>query len=58
MAAAVVLLAFAAVMTGCVLLVRVCLGAIRRHREQVKWDDLVSRHQELDRELENIWQRR
>jgi hypothetical protein len=58
LAAGVLLLAFAAVVAGGVLVARVCLRAVRRHLERLQWDDLVARHQELDRELENIWQHR
>jgi hypothetical protein len=54
----VLLLAFAAVVAGGVLVTRVCLCAVRRHLERLQWDDLVARHQELDCELENIWQHR
>jgi hypothetical protein len=56
LAAGVLLLAFAAVVAGSVLVARVCICAARRRRERLQWDDLVARHQELDRELENIWQ--
>jgi hypothetical protein len=41
-----------------VLVARVCICAVRCRRERLQWDDLVARHQELDRELENIWQHR
>lgn len=58
MAAAVLLFAFAAVVTGCVLVTGVCLRVIRSRQERRQWNDLVTRHQELDRELENIWQHR
>jgi hypothetical protein len=34
---------------------RACLRAIRRRNERRMWDDLVARHQELDRELDKIW---
>jgi hypothetical protein len=54
----VLLLAFAAVVAGSVLVARVCICAVRCRRERLQWDDLVARHQELDRELENIWQHR
>jgi hypothetical protein len=58
LAAGVLILAFAVVATGCVLVARVCLRAVRYRRERLQWDDLVARHQELDRELEKIWQHR
>jgi hypothetical protein len=58
LAAGVLLFAFAVVVTGCVLVTGVCLRAIRRRQERRQWSDLVARHQELDRELENIWQHR
>ena len=58
MAAAVLLVAFVTVVTGCVLVTGACLRVMRRRQERRKWDDLVARHQELDRELEDIWQHR
>jgi hypothetical protein len=54
----VLLVAFAAVVTGCVLVTGACLRSLRRRQERRQWNDLVARHQELDRELENIWQHR
>jgi hypothetical protein len=57
-AAGVLLLVFAAVVAVSVLVARLCVGVARRRRERLQWDDLVARHQELDRELENIWQHR
>jgi hypothetical protein len=56
LAAGILLLGFAVVVAGCLLLARLCLRAVRRRRERLRWDDLVARHQDLDRELENIWQ--
>lgn len=32
-----------------------CLRALRRRNERRRWDDLVARHRELDRELDKIW---
>lgn len=58
LAALALILAFAAVLAGTVLVARMCTWAVRHHRERQQWDDLVARHRELDRELENIWQRR
>jgi hypothetical protein len=58
LAAVVLLLSFAAIVAGGVLVARVCLCAVRRHLERLQWDDLVARHQELDRELENFWHHR
>jgi hypothetical protein len=40
-----------------VLAARVCLRALRRRAQRRMWDDLVARHQELDHELDEIWQR-
>jgi hypothetical protein len=57
LAAGLLLLAFAVVVAGCVLVALVCLRATRYRRERLLWDDLVANHQELDRDLENIWQR-
>lgn len=48
----------AVVMAGCVLIACGCLDAARLHRERLQWEDLVAHHQELDRELEKIWQHR
>lgn len=56
LAAGILLLVFAIVVTGFVLLARLCLRAVRRRRERLQWDDLVARHHKLDRALENIWQ--
>lgn len=56
LAAGIVLLVSAIIVAGWVLLVRLCLRALRRRLERLQWDDLVARHQELDSELENIWQ--
>lgn len=34
-----------------------CLGARPDHAVQVRWEDLVRRYADLDRELDMIWQR-
>jgi len=59
MAAAVLVLLAAVIMTtGSVFCVRAFLRALLRREQQRRWDDLVSRHQQLDRELDGIWRRR
>jgi hypothetical protein len=45
-----IVIALAAVLSA-----RACLRAVRRRHEQRMWNDLVARHQELDRELDKIW---
>lgn len=57
-AAVVVLLAGLIVVAGSVIGIRACLLGIRRRYRRRMWDDLVARHQELDRELDKIWPRR
>jgi hypothetical protein len=52
-----VLLGAAIMAAGTVLAVRVCLRALLRRAQRRKWDDLVARHRELDRELDRIWPR-
>ncbi len=52
------LLAGAIMAAGGVLAARLCLRALLRWRQRRMWDDLVTRHQELDHELDKIWQRR
>jgi hypothetical protein len=58
LAAGVLVFMACAVVTGCVLGGRGCLRALRRRRQRLQWENLVARHQELDRELEKIWQHR
>jgi hypothetical protein len=52
-----VLLGGAIMAVGTVLATRVCLRALLRRAQRRRWDDLVARHRELDRELDRIWQR-
>lgn len=50
-----VLLAGLAIVAGTGFCGYVCLRALRRWHERRRWDDLVARHRDLDRELDNIW---
>lgn len=34
---------------------QVCVDVRRRRRDRRRWDDLVGRHQKLDRDLDKIW---
>lgn len=52
-----VLLAGLAIVAGIGFCGYVCLRALRRRHERRMWDDLVARHRDLDRELDNIWPR-
>jgi hypothetical protein len=38
--------------------VRACLRVARRRRQKWLWDDLVTHHRALDRELDRIWYRK
>jgi hypothetical protein len=55
LAGIVLLLIDIVVAVAVVLGARACLRAVRRRHEQRMWNDLVARHQELDRELDKIW---
>jgi hypothetical protein len=58
LAATILVLLGGAIMTaGTVLAARVLLRALLRRAQRRMWDDLVARHRELDRELDQIWQR-
>lgn len=57
-AAAVVLLAGVTLAAGGAFATWAWLHALRRRHSQRTWDDLVARHQELDRELNRIWRHR
>jgi hypothetical protein len=50
-----VLLISLAIAAAIVFCVYVCMCALRRRHDRRMWDDLVARHRELDRELDNIW---
>lgn len=56
MFAGVLVLLIAAVMAVCfIVAARRVLYALRRRHDRRMWDDLVSRYQELDRELDEVW---
>jgi hypothetical protein len=55
---ALLLLVGAIMAAGSVLATRICLRALLHRSQRRMWDDLVARHQELDHELDKIWQDR
>jgi len=57
-AVAVAVALLAAVTAAGVVVVGVCRRLLPRRYQQHVWSDFAIRHRELDRELDNVWQRR